>query len=1240
MLSSPIQVLVVDDEPDLCSLSKEFLDIPGEIDVDVACSVNEARKALGGRSYHVIVSDYQMAGEDGIQFLKSLRSVGNTTPFILFTGKGREEVAIEALNNGAEGYLQKGGLPRPMYTELEHRIRAAASKRRGEEEIARALSILESTMESTADGILVVDGKGKIVLFNNIFRKMWGIPEEIIESKDDLAAINSVLDQLKEPDHFISSVKELYSDPERVSFDVIELRDGRVFERYSQPQWIGDSVSGRVWSFRDVTAQKKMEETLRKSETLHRSILNASPDAIIITDPEGMIKMVSPAGLKMFGHCEGEDIQGRSIMNYLASEERERALGNIRSMFRGVFMGPDTYRATKVDGSTLDIEVNADLVQGTDGLPSGIIIVVRDITERRRMELELKESEEFHRQLTSNLSMGVVIIDPLTRTIEKVNEAAALMFGAAQERIEGKICHSFLCPALVGACPVCDLGKEVDNSEKVLVCADGSRLPIIKSVKKITVRGKEKLLESFIDISERKNAEDTLKASEARFRALFDALVDTMWVIDQEAGRFVDVNPAASRMYGFTREEFLAMDVGSISAEPEDTWRSIHENGQVFVPLRYHRRKDGNTFPVEITSNTFVVAGRTTVICSVRDITKQKNAEKELQESEAKYRGLFDHLQDMVSLLRLEFGETGEVIDQIMIDANAATLRTLNKGSMNDVRGKRTAELVSPQATKDIQRNIREMKRTGEPVTEVVRSSVGDREFLTTFVPLGADNVIMTSTDISDHIAAKKDRLKSIQRYDGLASRINGGIYLLHSRPDGTFWFDYLSPKMAEIFDLGQESVLTDGQVIAKSIHPDDLGALQELNRERIRLVQKFEWEGRLLIRGTVRWLKMESSPEPLENGDTLWHGIAIDITERKQMEQALRDSEEKFRQIFDHANDAIRVHGLDENGFPGRFVYANVVACGMLGYSLDEMLQMRPSDISTGNYDPAFPNVIETLRTVGSAKFETEHMHKNGSIIPVEINAHIVEMQGKKTTIAVVRDISENKRCLNAIRCANEKLNLLSSITRHDIRNQLMAMSGYLALIKDKQVDPVCEQHLRKAEAAAEKISAMIQFTKNYEDIGVNAPTWQNVHDLVESCSKEVHVGLVKIFNDVPTGIEVFADPLIVKVFNNLMDNAVRHGQNARTIRFRVEDRNGVRAIVCEDDGRGIPEDKRSRLFNKEFGRDHGLGLFLTREILAITGISISEVGCPGQGARFVMLIPSDGVRGALPAAAGEALA
>jgi PAS domain S-box-containing protein len=137
--------------------------------------------------------------------------------------------------------------------------------KKASEELMANLSLLDSTIESTADGILVVDSKGKIVKCNQKFMQMWRIPDEIIETRDDGKALAFVLDQLKDPDGFLSKVKELYANPDAVSYDVLKFKDGRYFERYSQPREIEGKIAGRVWSFRDVTARKKAEEALRKN---------------------------------------------------------------------------------------------------------------------------------------------------------------------------------------------------------------------------------------------------------------------------------------------------------------------------------------------------------------------------------------------------------------------------------------------------------------------------------------------------------------------------------------------------------------------------------------------------------------------------------------------------------------------------------------------------------------------------------------------------------------------------------------------------------------------------------------------------------------------------------------------------------------------------------------------------------------------------------------------------------------
>jgi signal transduction histidine kinase len=210
-----------------------------------------------------------------------------------------------------------------------------------------------------------------------------------------------------------------------------------------------------------------------------------------------------------------------------------------------------------------------------------------------------------------------------------------------------------------------------------------------------------------------------------------------------------------------------------------------------------------------------------------------------------------------------------------------------------------------------------------------------------------------------------------------------------------------------------------------------------------------------------------------------------------------------------------------------------------------------------------------------------------------------------------------------------NDKLSLLSSITRHDIRNQLLALSGYLELSHNSLGDPArLSELIRKEEKIADTIAHQIRFTKDYEVMGIAAPVWQNVGKIVRQAVLELPAKGVRV--DVEgVNIEVFADPLFGKVFYNLIDNAQRYGGDKMT-RILIsgrETRDGL-VLICEDDGTGISANDKVHLFSRGFGKNTGLGLFLSREILAITGISITENGVPGTGARFEMLVPKGAYR------------
>lgn len=215
------------------------------------------------------------------------------------------------------------------------------------------------------------------------------------------------------------------------------------------------------------------------------------------------------------------------------------------------------------------------------------------------------------------------------------------------------------------------------------------------------------------------------------------------------------------------------------------------------------------------------------------------------------------------------------------------------------------------------------------------------------------------------------------------------------------------------------------------------------------------------------------------------------------------------------------------------------------------------------------------------------------------------------------------------ALSKANKKLNLLSEITRHDIKNQLLALSGYLEISKISLGDPVVTlEYIAKEEKIADTLAHQISFTKEYEDLGVNTPIWQNVNLVINSVITRLPMRNIHVDAEDPD-LFVFADPLLEKVFYNLIDNALRYGGKQMTaICVRTRDDNGDLVIIIEDDGNGISVEDKRKLFTKGFGKHTGLGLFLSREILSITGITITETGESGKGARFEMLVPKGAYR------------
>ena len=313
------------------------------------------------------------------------------------------------------------------------------------------------------------------------------------------------------------------------------------------------------------------------------------------------------------------------------------------------------------------------------------------------------------------------------------------------------------------------------------------------------------------------------------------------------------------------------------------------------------------------------------------------------------------------------------------------------------------------------------------------------------------------------------------------------------------------------------------------------------------------------------------------------------------------------------------------------------ITFCILLGSLISGAVHSNPSDLPNRAVFILMMAIVALLvweiRT-NYTNLETEVNERRAAQKDLEDLTHSLETRVAERTrelsevnTALNNDIAERKKVEAALASANQKLNLLSQITRHDISNRVFALLVDIDLAKEYAEDVRLKDALEKLELTAMSIQDQITFTKDYQEIGAQAPSWHAVAPMVMQAADQLdHQGV--IIDLIMGDTEIFADSMVKKVFYNLIDNALRHGDHVTNIIFSSRETADGLVIVCEDNGIGIPQQDKPKIFAKGFGRDSGLGLFLIREVLSITNITIQETGDYGKGARFEMLIPKGDYR------------
>jgi PAS domain S-box-containing protein len=364
----------------------------------------------------------------------------------------------------------------------------------------------------------------------------------------------------------------------------------------------------------------------------------------------------------------------------------------------------------------------------------------------------------------------------------------------------------------------------------------------------------------------------------------------------------------------------------------------------------------------------------------------------------------------------------------------------------------------------------------------------------------------------------------------------------------------------------------------------------------------------------------IQKGGDPKSQFVELEHRI-VQAVERRRTVLALRDSEECYRALFEGANDPIFIFEGD------RFADCNSKALDTFQCTREFLIGRRPWELSSPIQPdgvPALASAVEKMEAAYAGQpqfFEWRIAAPSGKVYDTEMSVSRVDVKGPPRLQAIVRDVTARKKTETALIGANRKMHLLSSVTRHDILNQLTILQGYLGMARDLATDPILLDYLDRQETAIGFIQRQIAFAQDYSGLGDRAPEYQGLGECVARAATNLtpHLSLITAAD----GVEVYADPMFEKVFYNLFENAVRYAGPAPAVRVHCSCRGESLVVSVEDDGPGIPAGEKEKIFLRGFGKNTGFGLFLVREVLAMTGIAVRETGEAGQGARFEMLVP-----------------
>jgi len=666
----------------------------------------------------------------------------------------------------------------------------------------------------------------------------------------------------------------------------------------------------------DITELRNFEKAIAESEEKYRSLVDAAPFSITLTDLEGKILMVNKRTLEMYGCQRDEDMVGMSSLDLIVPEQRERAIKNLQmTLENGTNQGLE-YELLRVDGSTYPAEVSASVIYDSDGKPFAFSGIIRDITYRKLHQEELRISEERYRVLFENLSDGLFQTD-MTGTIIMSSPTAARLFGMTENEVVGLKFYELVHPEdkdeLIHAFKN---GLDTQKTLRAGIEARGMRKDgsifyyhITNTI--LTEDEKPVGYQSLIrDITPMKEAEKARRESEEKYRTLAENSLQGVTVIQDD--KYVYVNNAFASMVGCQVHEIMEM-------APRDQWDLIHPEDKSYllqladdrksgkpIPMPYEYRlltKDDKTRWVAAFSNVIEYGGKNALQVMLVDITDRKTAENALREEESKYRALAEQSLQGISIMQ----------DEAVVYANQAysDIVGFSVDEILDFTSTQVWGMIHEDDRERLRERFREYMATKEVQdrTEyrIVRKD-GHVRWVESYVSIieysGQPAMQTVLVDITDRRGAQEAILNSEIKYRTLAEQSLQGLTILQD--DGLV---YTNRAFARIVgkrpDELMEMSLTD---IYNMFHPDDRKDFRQRILDRLAGRESPARSEYRIIRsnGETRWVETFASTIEYA-GHPAIQTVLVDVTDRKVAERELRSAKDRALLYMDLMGHDIR---------------------------------------------------------------------------------------------------------------------------------------------------------------------------------------------------------------------------------------------------------------------------------------------------------------------------------------------